>query len=164
MTDTFFGVPIRGDISQGGSRVEQKPASELAPLVQAMLDDPTIVEFGWRQYTPYFNDGAVCEFSAYGLWVRTETDTDPEDEDELGLDYGVHPSLGGFPYKTNPETGRYERQSYEGSDKARYDRAQTLTAAIEGGAFENVLLDKFGDHASITVRRDGVEVEFYEHD
>ncbi|MEU5976308.1 hypothetical protein [Streptomyces sp. NPDC047315] len=53
---------------------------------------------------------------------------------------------------------------YEGPDEARYQRCKELEGAIEGGQFEHVLLDAFGDHARVTVRRDGIQVESYSHD
>lgn len=165
MTTNFLGIPINGDITKGDTRVEQKPIEELQPILQAVLDDPTITEFGWRQYTPYFNDGEPCTFSAHGTWVRTADDTDA-DEDELEM-WG-HRTLGNVTteWAENPENGRRERtgETYEGPDRARYDRCKALEKAVEGGHFEHVLLDAFGDHAEITVRRDGIEVEFYEHD
>ncbi|MGP4084148.1 hypothetical protein [Streptomyces sp. KR55] len=174
MTDqqrNFLGIPVQGDITHGATRKEQKPIEELQPILQAVLDDPTIVEFGWRQYTPYFNDGEPCTFSVYGLWVRTEDDQDVVDDDddyELELD-GTHRSLGDEPYRKVPtnENGsgwKWEKGPYEGPDKARYDRCHALWHALESGAFDNVLLDTFGDHARVTVRRDGIEVEFYQHD
>lgn len=161
MTTNFLGIPINGDITRGGARVEQKPIEELQPILQAVLDDPTIVEFGWRQYTPYFNDGEPCTFSTHGTWVRTTADEDA-DEDELEM-WGHH-SLGKVSGGRNKDTGRWETYPYEGPDEARFDRCKALETAIEGGAFEHVLLDAFGDHANITVRRDGIEVEFYDHD
>lgn len=161
----FLGIPVQGDITRGSDRVEQKPIEELQPVLQAVLDDPTIVEFGWRQYTPYFNDGEPCTFSAHGTWVRTDADKDA-DEDELEM-WG-HRTLGKVTteWAENPENGRREKsgETYEGPDRARYDRCKALESAVEGGAFEHVLLDAFGDHANITVRRDGIQVEFYEHD
>lgn len=161
----FLGIPIEGDITPGATRVEQKPIEELQPILQAVLDDPTITEFGWRQYTPYFNDGDPCEFSVHGTWVRTVDDTDA-DEDELEM-WG-HRSLGKVTteWAENPENGRREKsgETYEGPDRARYDRCKALEKAVEGGRFEVVLLEAFGDHAEIKVRRDGIEIEFYEHD
>jgi hypothetical protein len=169
-TRNFLGIPVEGDITQGATRVDQKPIEELQPILQAVLDDPTIVEFGWRQYTPYFNDGEPCEFSASGLWVRTNADKDVEDDYEYELEMWNHPSLGKVTTEwgdaTDPETGRrvVVSQTYEGPDRARYDRCKALEQAIEGGAFEHVLLEAFGDHARITVQRTGIEVEFYDHD
>jgi hypothetical protein len=164
----FLGIPVQGDITRGSDRVEQKPIEELQPILQAVLNDPTIIEFGWRQYTPYFNDGEPCEFSAHSVWVRTETDRDV-DEYELEAAYS-HPSLGqmtGGEWVDDPDRpGRRKKigERYEGSDQARYERCIALNHAIEGGHFEHVLLDAFGDHARVTVRRDDIEVEFYHHD
>lgn len=172
MTDTarnFLGIPVNGDITRGETRKDQRPIEELQPILQAVLDDPTIVEFGWRQYTPYFNDGEPCTFSAHGTWVRT-TAAEDADEYELELD-GTHRSLGDEPYVQVPKDGvgatnglKWVKGPYEGPDKDRYDRCHALRRAIEGGEFENVLLDAFGDHAEVTVRRDGIQIEFYSHD
>ncbi|MBC2903190.1 hypothetical protein [Streptomyces cupreus] len=168
MTDTtrnFLGIPVQGDITPGATRVEQKPIEELQPILQAVLDDPTIVEFGWRQYTPYFNDGDPCEFSAHGLWVRTTAD---EDAEEYELEMWGHRTLGKVTteWADDPETKRrvVVSETYEGPDGARYRRCKALGDAIDCGAFELVLLEAFGDHAEVTVRRDGIEVEFYSHD
>ncbi|GAA0641570.1 hypothetical protein GCM10009548_02250 [Streptomyces malaysiensis subsp. malaysiensis] len=160
---SFLGIPVEGDITEGATRVDQKPIEELRPIMQAVLDDPTIIEFGWRQYTPYFNDGDPCEFSAYGLWVRTDAD-EGDDIDEYDLEVDSHRTLGKVPWVYSEEARKYERGTYEGPDEARYDRCQALDGAIQGGAFEHVLLEAFGDHASITVRREGIEVDFYAHD
>lgn len=162
MTTNFLGIPVQGDITKGDTRVQQKPIEELQPILQAVLDDPTIVEFGWRQYTPYFNDGDPCTFSVYGTWVRTDADRDVDDEYELEME--SHRSLGKVPRSFNESTRKWETQPYKGPDEARYHRCRALEKAIEGGAFEHVLLDAFGDHARVTVRRDGIEVEFYAHD
>lgn len=166
MTSNFLGIPINGDITRGTDRVEQKPIEDLQPILQAVLDDPTIVEFGWRQYTPYFNDGEPCTFSAHGTWVRTTAD---EDADEDVLEMWGHHTLGKVTTEwgdVDPETRQRVVLSttYEGPDRARFDRCKALEAAVEGGHFEHVLLDAFGDHANITVRRTGIEVEFYDHD
>lgn len=162
----FLGIPVDGNITHGATRRAQRPIEELQPLLQAVVDDPTIVEFGWRQYTPYFNDGEPCTFSVYGMWVRVEGVEVVEDEEDpwdLELDNSEH-ALGRRPYRWNADTRQYDRFSYEGPDEERYERVHALDAAIQGGEFENVLLEAFGDHAAVTVRRDGIEVEFYEHD
>ncbi|MFI2124761.1 hypothetical protein ACH45E_26790 [Streptomyces sp. NPDC020299] len=163
MTDTrnFLGIPVQGDITRGESRGEQRPIEELQPILQAVLDDPTIVEFGWRQYTPYFNDGDPCTFGVHGTWVRTTAD---EDADEDDLEMWGHRSLGKIPGHRDEATGTWVTDPYEGPDEARYLCCKALESAVEGGHFENVLLDAFGDHAEITVRHDGIEVEFYSHD
>lgn len=165
-TNNFLGIPVIGEISEGDKRAKQRPIEDLAPLMQAVLDDPTIIEFGWTQYTPYFNDGDPCVFGVSGeIWVRTTADE--EVDSTYGLEvgrYGGHPSLGGIERTWNEERRTYLMGRYAGSDEARYLRCMALNAAIEGGEFLDVLLDAFGDHAEITVRKEGINVGFYSHD
>ena len=169
MTDNtnFLGIPVVGDITRGERKANQRPLEEFAPVLQAVLDDPTIVELGWTQYTPYFNDGDPCVFSADGVWVRTDQDTDVESTYDLQpTRYSGHPSLGKRDYRWEGQhPNRYRVDlNYEGPDEARFDRCRALEDAIDSGEFDDVLLDAFGDHAEITVRRDGIQVEFYEHE
>ena len=81
----FLGIPVTGDFNPGARSKPQKSKDEFAPLIQAVLDDPFIAEFGWKQYTPYFNDGDPCVFSAYGVWFRTAKDT-PKPAPEVVVD------------------------------------------------------------------------------
>ncbi|MEU0952815.1 hypothetical protein ABZ353_10800 [Streptomyces niveus] len=171
-TDTnFLGMPVSGDITQGSSRTEQKPLEELSPLFQALVNDPTIVEFGWSQYTPYFNDGDTCDFSVHYLWVRTTAEADgavdeygDEYSSHYGLDVDYHPSLGKIESDWDSEAHKFVNKRYEGPDEDRYNRCQELDRALQSGAYDNVLLEHFGDHALITVRKDVIEVEYYSHD
>jgi hypothetical protein len=171
-TDTnFLGMPVSGDITESSTRTEQKSIEELAPLFQALVDDPTITRFGWSQYTPLFDDGDVCEFSVHYLWVRTTAEPEgavdeygDEYEDGYSLNVDYHPSLGKVKQDWDAEAQEYVNKRYEGPDEDRYNRCQALDSALQSGAFDNVLLDNFGDHAMVTVRKDGIEVEFYSHD
>ncbi|MFJ6010194.1 hypothetical protein ACIQHZ_31405 [Streptomyces halstedii] len=166
----FLGMPVSGDIIEGSTRVEQKPIEELAPLFQALVDDPTIVEFGWTQYTPYFNDGDTCDFSVNALWVMTTEDVEWSESGDfdhylLEVEYD-HRSLGKVKKHWEGEWPDRELviDGYEGPDEDRYNRCQDLDGALQSGAFETVLLDTFGDHAMVTVRKNGIEVEQYSHD
>lgn len=159
---TFLGIDIEGDIDRS-DRKEQRPLEELQPIVQAVLADPTVVEFGWRQYTPYFNDGDPCVFQAYGAWVRLDTDPgNAEDDEPDRLEIYSHAGLGKRPYAW--ADGQRLAKAYEGPDEARYDRLLALDHAVSGGHFCDVLLDLFGDHARVTVRRTGIQVDSYSHD
>lgn len=165
MTDVktnFLGIPIDGTIQRADRRVQQRPREEFEPLVRALLDDPYIVEFGWRQYTPYFNDGDPCIFSAYGAWVRTQdqaagSDGEDFEYDSLSADYGTHPSLGG-------EEGWGADRHYVGARESQWRVANAFTKAIDSGEFHDVLLDLFGDHCQVTVSRTGITVHEYSHD
>jgi hypothetical protein len=145
---SFLGVPVTGKVQRGRSRKEQRSIEELRPLLEAVLADPFIVAIGWEQYTPYFNDGDVCEFRAREPWVKTIADTDP-DKGRWDLTMYSHPTFSG---------------SMTAEVQASMRRADAFCMAVEDGEFENVLLDAFGDHAKVEVRKDGISVEFYEHE
>lgn len=190
----FLGIPIEGDITRGERRVAQRPLSDLAPLIRAVLDDPTMHSFGWTQYTPYFNDGDACIFSVGEPWFKTVDDARKAgqlDENEegyawLGKEHGEgeddeedddtdYDDLDSFTLTTygdgHPSLGKREGTgwaaepgAYVGPDEARYDRVYALNTAINSGAFEDVFLEAFGDHCSVVVTATGITVDEYSHD
>lgn len=160
----FLGIPIEGEIHKGDKRAPQRPLDEFAPIVQAVLDEPSVTEFGWRQYTPYFNDGDPCVFSANGVWVRTTDSRPGESTDSLEVEWGSNHGLGRREKHWDAGRRRWELRGYEGPDEARYDRCMALAKAVDSGEFDDVLLDAFGDHSEITITRTGIRVETYEHD
>lgn len=182
MTNTnFLGIPVEGDISKGSKRTVQRPLAELEPLMRAVLADEFIDSFGWTQYTPYFNDGDPCEFGVGEPWFRTVDDVkgktadsdeddedDGEDNDSFTLGYTRHPTLGKQDYEwDNPRDWENRRKvygPYEGSHRATFMACSELSDAINSGAFEDVLLEAFGDHARVKVRASGITVDTYEHD
>lgn len=89
---------------------------------------------------------------------------DDEDDETYSMYYSEHPTLGHRPYTY--AGSRYEKVygDYVGPDEARYDRCRALADAIHSDAFDDVLLDAFGDHARITVTAHGITVEEYSHD
>lgn len=165
----FLGIPVAGSINVADKRTPQRPLSDLEPLMRAVLEDPTMKAFGWTQYTPYFNDGDPCVFGVSEPWFLTTDDPDPDDvADHFGfhVGYSGHPSLGKreYDYRGNwPDRVRIPL-AYEGADEARFDRVSVLSDAIESGAFNDVLLEAFGDHATVTVRASGISIDTYEHD
>jgi hypothetical protein len=161
-TTNFLGIPVEGDINKGSKSTPPKPLSELEPLMRAVLDDPTMKAFGWNQYTPYFNDGDPCVFSMSEPWFLTDADPDPDDvEDRYEFSVGSsHPSLGKREYDWTNKVDL----PYDGPDEQRYDRVAALARAIESGAFNDVLLEAFGDHAEVRISASGITVDTYHHD
>lgn len=159
----FLGIPIDGDIIRN-ERVKQRPIEEFQPIIRAVLEDETIHSFGWQQCTPYFNDGDPCVFSAQEIWVRLVTDEVDEDEYFDPWDYSVdsRKDLGRIPVEWS--SGERVEHPYEGPDEDRYHRLRALNAAITAGAFDEVLLSTFGDHADITFTRERILVEEYSHE
>jgi hypothetical protein len=116
------------------------------------LKYPQLKKYSWNQYTPYFNDGDECVFSAnidwYSILVNEEVDE-----------------------------GDWENKAYEISD---YD-AQTRKRVAKPGHEEEVEMYNdlyeflslftdedykfmFGDHVKVIVHRDRIEADHLEHD
>jgi hypothetical protein len=174
-TPSFLGIPIEGEITRGNKREQQRPLSDLEPLIRAVLDDELIHSFGWTQYTPYFNDGEPCVFDVNEVWFKTVHDVKPksddddgyEDRDEFNVMYGTHPTLGRRDYEwKRPGDGQQFKvwKAYEGQHEQTWTNCYALAEAIGTEAFDDVLLEAFGDHAEIEITRDGIKVDTYEHD
>lgn len=179
-TKNFLGIPVQGEIMEADKRVPQRPLEEFGPILQAVLDDPLIVELGWRQYTPYFNDGDPCIFSATDIWVRTVNEVKKLPEDglyyvgddkddysgmyDLDLD-STHPTFGDRSYTG----GEMIRRTVSPEAQASRPKLDALNSAVAGGAFDDVLMEAFGDHAMVKIAKDEsgqwqIEVDEYSHD
>jgi hypothetical protein len=149
----ILGYSITGDYTRYSElQTEQYPLEQLLPYLQKVIDDPEVTEFGWTQYTPYFNDGDACVFHAFGTWISTEPVTDSDDEeDEDGY------------YKMDKYA--VKSYSYRGSELSPQHYID-LEKAIEAGHFYNVLLETFGDPAEVTWSRETADfhIEYAEHE
>lgn len=187
MTDTLMiDRPISGDVDRGYKRtIEQKSATELLVVLDALLAVDGIEAVRWQQYTPYFNDGDTCEFSIYEPRVKLSEEFGPIDEDssDYGDDYLTTYNLYSYgdvgpkpPYsRWNDSAGRQLSEEWSNKFYADSNRVQALNGkdttevsaaldAINLDQFENVLKANFGDHAEVTFTKDGFDVESYEHD
>ncbi len=137
---------------------------------------PFLGSIAWTQYRPYFNDGDLCVFSSQFTEPSLNSLKDIEDGTaveygyENGEDFNVKsgPTLGwGANERPNPD---FDPQ-YEACNKA----VQEFCSLIAGDetrsysdatptTFDSALQQLFGDHAQITVTREGIEVDHYEHE
>lgn len=97
--------------------------------------NPTLVKFGWRQYTPYYNDGDECVFSAnLGYPRMLLSGQDEKDYDGVWF------------------------KSEDTSDEAKvWNNVRTFLSQFDDGDVQSI----FGDHVEVVVTKDGVEVEEY---
>lgn len=113
---------------------------------------PQIETIRWNQYTPYFNDGDVCEFSVnvdpdYGLTING-TERDEFCEFDKVED-------------SNTWSGyRYDRRITNPDMYNLFEPVSDFLSAFG----EDYMKQAFGDHAEITIDRQGVTVERYDHD
>lgn len=148
MTETknFLGIPVEGEINKSRSRqVEQWGQEKFAELIRPLLDSDEVEAVRWTQYTPFFNDGEVCEFSTGELYVKLRDDDESGDYDDGFMD--------------SIDLGHNKSRSL-----TTLDVFSGLGEAFDAGRFESFLYDQFGDHAEVTITKDKVSIASYDHD
>lgn len=120
---------------------------------------PKIESFGWNQYTPYFMDGDTCVFSANTDYLS------------VNGEYVDDCEWTGATRVTNWGTYNRDTKVYDGKVEVpneKYDK-ELEDATDEIRNFlqmfdDDFYIRKFGDHSEITVTKEGVEVDDYDHD
>ena len=99
---------------------------------------PALVSFGWKQYTPSFNDGDPCTLSVnyYDLILNGVDPNDDDDDDEEN------------------ELPELSEADSEAADKEIYE----LLNLIPETTYEEL----FGSDVIVTVTRDGITTESYD--
>jgi hypothetical protein len=133
--------------------VRTKLHSAFAPVFQKY---PEIQAFGALAFTPYFNDGDVCEYSVHGLEVYIS----PVIEDGEGnpLDFEDEE------YEDEEENliEPYEGQSLHHIDKKYKEDLKPLFDLFN--AIPDEIMNAAFDEGFIKITREGIEVEEYDHD
>jgi hypothetical protein len=123
-----------------------------------LFDKHSVLEsFSWNQYTPYFNDGDECTFSANVDYPEVNGMEIGEDEmEETLVDYGSYDNV----TRTYPNKVETPNPDFNPAlAKASEDVLEFLQ-----NVDEDVLRNMFGDHVTITVTKEGVDVSEYDHE
>jgi hypothetical protein len=129
-------------------------------LTQSIFEEhPKVKSFGWNQYTPYFNDGDTCHFSANVDYIYINGDS--ADDADWVSENNI----------TNYGTWNRDKKVYEGRTEIpnlNYDK-ELVKANDEIREFlrnfdDDFFMSQFGDHAEVTITAEGVSVDEYEHD
>lgn len=159
MTTTFLGMKVNGDITRSDKK-DQRPIAEFGAVLAAALAQPGVTEIRWDQYTPYFNDGEPCVFSArFPTFVvdGVEAEDFPYHDNESRMVLGTREIVW--------HRGSRVEGPYSGPNEDRYDALSRLQWALVDGEFDDALLAQFGDHATVrVVPHDGIYVESVDHD
>lgn len=95
---------------------------------------PTLAAFGWRQYTPYFNDGEECVFHMGEVSILLHNE---DNEDWL-------------------DNGFYYRETEQGH-LAINDAVNEFVNSVPSAEYKHL----FGDHVKVIVTKGGIEVTEY---
>ena len=113
-----------------------------------------LAAFRWQQYTPYFNDGDACVFSA-------NIDSCYIDVKEVGCDEWMD----GDRVSTTRDWSTKPYRDLNVSELHPLHFAQKMASEALNAVGDEQLQAIFGDHMQITAHRDGtVDVDEYSHD
>ena len=133
---------IKSEITRLQTELKAKSQDMFREGVEEIFNKyPELESFAWRQYTPYFNDGENCYF---GVHVSTWGDNNVD-----GI--SINGSSFWWPQAGQPLSEELTQAAVE-------------TAKLINTFDENVLMDIFGDHVTVTVHKDRVETEYYDHE
>ena len=148
---------IKTEIVRHRAQIAELEATKMKLLQQGFSESAKVVfkkypwleQFSWTQYTPYWNDGSECVFH---VRVYDDEGIDLNGIDVLDLEYDIK------------EGGAWPDELIGANMQAVKD-AVAACAGLVHEMTEDELLEMFGDHAKISVNRNGTcDVTRYRHD
>lgn len=184
---------LRAKIADARKQMEETAKGLFTEMsAELFADNPTLQGFSWTQYTPYFNDGDVCTFSAHTdyptvsmvidgrvmSWDSNSYELTDEDSEEIRTADHYISMFKNMKGVTSMNV-KGQNVAFDGKvitidgvpAKSRDDYRKQFDSLEEKvseflGTFESEDLETmFGDHVEVTVNRDGtIETEEYSHD
>ena len=146
---------------------------------------PKLKSVSWTQYTPYFNDGDTCYFSAHtdDLEINGVSEYNDDEDNEEYLYDTINPQIRGvlkteedvetnklladkigyswYANKKIGEEGLFPNPDYNETLAKAVNSISEILSSIP----DEFLEDLFGDHAKVTIHSDGrIDTEEYDHD
>lgn len=159
-------------------RIQQEGRNLFGAAVDELFQEcPEIHSLRWTQYTPYFNDGDVCEFSINDVDVRLNLPAQPQPTEcyNCKTPFMAAAKFCGHCGKNRPvitEDDEYD-STYSLEKKLGKDRGLKVKEAItllerDMSSMEDIIKTIFGDHVRVTVSRVGsainIEIDEHEHE
>jgi hypothetical protein len=141
-----------------------------------------LISFSWTQFTPHWNDGDSCQFSANTDYIYLNGSEESEslwDNQNLYNDLLDYESVRNKLKAENVKLAKKKDQKWriesnerkleelENADIKQVKWKTEVLKDINGlldMADTDALLEMFNDHVKVTVTKDGIETEDYEHD
>lgn len=157
---------VSGELAAAKAKLQafaqQEGKAAIGAAFAKCFEPPTaLTKIQWTQYTPYFNDGDACVFSANDPELFMGGESEDDENDGEGDDtYGLV-SRGRDYCKPDSDYNKERRAKLE----QKYGTA-TVAAflSVWSRLDDEILLAVFGDHQQITITKDEVTVEEYSHD
>lgn len=155
-------------LEKARQELEQKFQKEIGGIFKEFLNSqPSIHGFAWVQYTPYFNDGEECVFGVHDIYAFYDNDVVREafKNGDTCLAYG---EIG-----DDDESGgivNLSKYDYSAGYSSKKNRKMTDVEKAVGefvdalNQFKDEFRYAFGDHVMVTVTRDGIDINDYDHE
>lgn len=115
-------------------------------------ENQDLESFSWTQYTPHFNDGDACTFSANTEYFYINDD---EDEcDEWSINYEIEN------LKKSKSSDKEEKLKELEAKKDLSKKIAEVLTSFDDDLYEHL----FGDGVKVTVYKDRIETDEYDHD
>lgn len=147
-------------INELRAEIQKELRSELTDALSELFDVyPCVQSVNFVAYTPYFNDGDECIYDVHHQWCGFN-----------GVDADGEGELIGEDVITNADETIW---NYSGSASKQIPNPNYNKFHAEAvKAFRNALnavdddnwKEMVGDHVKVTITREGIETEEYEHD
>jgi predicted RNase H-like nuclease (RuvC/YqgF family) len=145
--------------------------------------NPDFNSFSWTQYTPYWNDGDSCEFSANTDYLYIDDEEKESSFYNAELDFKELKQKEKTIKNLLAEIDKLKKQGKEDDweikhKQSRIEELNKLNLEKTEKRFnllkdiddllknidQDTLEKMFGDHVKVLVTKDGIDVEQYEHD
>ena len=173
---------LKAKISEANARinelkkqVQKELQAEFSGALAELFDAyPFVKSLSFTAYTPYFNDGDTCEYNVHHDYCNFNGYD--EDRDVSGEDVDVLKLAKETIYVEEPNPDYTPGSRAWGNNKTTWVRKPNpdfnplYKEAVE--AFREALAvvddnnwkDMVGDHVKVTITRDGIETDEYDHD
>lgn len=115
--------------------------------------------FSWSQYTPYFNDGSPCVFSANIDYISVNDQVIDEStwySEKIITNYGKWDSK----TKTYIDRVAVDNPNYNKELSSVCNDIIDFLSTFD----DEFYLSKFGDHCTVTITKDGITVDELNHE
>lgn len=159
----FNGRPIEGEPQRFSEPMPpQADPQDFLDALDELLAVEGVEAVRWEAYTPYFNDGDVCEYSTNE--PRVKLSFGEEEAGDYGDGWYSTYDLDGSVYDRDTRTWIDGNNMINGHSTVEVKDALSRFGSELGPKHYVVLSEKFGDPAQVTATKAGFEVEGYEHE
>ena len=148
------------------SKIREKLITQINPIIKSLFKKhPRVDKISWDQYTPYFNDGSVCEFGYYGLNLHISEDMYANDDVKTDKDKAYYYIRDGYiPQDSIKYCIEHEFFKPELLQEARAIEEDFNNLNEIFQIHEKALKDIFGDHVTVAITSNMIKILPCDHE